>query len=67
MKNKTGIIKVATKSDRPKQIKKKSVNKIIPMTYAKGKVKMGTRMNGKRQAVPNLMAMRKRELITSMD
>ena len=45
---------------------KKRIKTMIPMKDKMGKVKMGTRLTG-RQAVPNLAAMMKRGIITSMD
>ncbi|MCX6822229.1 MAG: hypothetical protein NTW30_05645 [Candidatus Aenigmarchaeota archaeon] len=60
--NKTSTIKVAKKSDRPKA----TINKVIPMKDKMGKVKVGMRLTGK-TVVPNLAAMKKRKIITSMD
>lgn len=58
-------IRVAKKSDRPKMKKTKST--FIPLKDKKGKVVTGKRLGGKRQVVPNLTAMRKRGIISSMD
>jgi hypothetical protein len=60
-------IRVATKKNKDYNPKKKAskISKIIPMMEG-GKPKMGMTLKGKK-VVPNLAAMKKRKIITSMD